>query len=182
MQPQLYPARRWPWVVGGLVVLALVGAAIWFFAIRDSGDNTVHGPAGADFSLTEPSGWDALPPDQLNSLPGSPLAVIRQKQGGGVVIVNTQPPSAASLTKLSKQLQAKLKKTIPDFKLVSARTISIPAGQALEISYARTSKGTANTLVVVPAGGRIYTLNAVVPGGQKTAAQQVADIINSFNA
>jgi hypothetical protein len=178
----VYPRRRWPWVVAAIVALALVGTAVWYFAIRDTGSSdTVHGPSGAPFTVTKPPGWTALPTDQLASLPGNPLAVVRQSNGTGIVIINSQPQSSASLTKLSKQLQTKLKQTIPDYKLIGAKTINIPAGQAISITYARTQKGTANTLVVIPAGGHIYTLNAVVPAGEKDTAKQAADIINSFN-
>jgi predicted Zn-dependent protease len=164
-------------------VIAIAAAAVWFFAIRDTdSSDTIHGPSGAPFTVTLPSGWKSLSTDELSTLPGSPLAVMQQTEGSGVVIINTQPPSDASLTALAKEVQAKLEKTISDFKLIGASTINIPAGQAASISYARTKEGTADTLVVVPAGGRIYTLNAVVPGGQKAAAEEAANIIKSFNA
>jgi len=65
---------------------------------------------------------------------------------------------------------------------VKSRIINLPSGQAISITYARTGKGTANSLVVAPAGGHVYTLNAVVPAGEKSAARDVAAIIDSFNA
>jgi hypothetical protein len=107
---------------------------------------------------------------------------MQQTEGSGVVIINTQPPTRADLGALSKTVLAKLKKTIPDFKLIGTNTINLPAGQAASISYARPKQNTADTLVVAPAGGRIYTRNAIVPGGQDAAAKQAADIIRSFNA
>jgi hypothetical protein len=169
------------------VATALAAFLLWFFVVRDTGSNangatTVHGPAGAPFTMTLPSGWRSLSPDDLSKLPGSPLAVMQQTQGSGVVIVNTQPPTNADLNALSKSVLDKLKKTIPDFNLIGSTTINLPAGQAASISYARPKQKTADTLVLVPVGGRIYTLNAVVPGGQKKAAKQAADIIRSFNA
>ena len=180
----VYPRPRWPWAVVAAVGLVIVLAAVWYFAIRDTGSssNTFHGPSDAPFTVTLPEGWQALPSDQLTAEPGSPLAVLRQVDGSGIVVVNTQPPSSASLTALSKELQSKLKRKIPDYKFVGANTINVPAGQGISISYARTKGGTADTLAVIPANGRIYTLNAVVPGGQDDAARQAADIINSFNA
>jgi hypothetical protein len=107
---------------------------------------------------------------------------MKETDGAAVVIINTQPPSQAGLQALAKEVRKKLATTVPDFKFVGASTINIPAGQAASISYARTKEGTANTLVVVPAGGRIYTLNAVIPGGEKEAAAEAAAIIRSFNA
>lgn len=179
----VYPPRRWPWIVAAIVVLAIAGAAIWYFVIRDSGSsNEVTGPADAPFTLTRPSGWKELSEAQLAQLPGAPLAVLRKTDGTGVVIVNTQPLTSGSLPQLSDKLQTKLKEEIPDFKLIDAKTTNVQAGQGISITYARTSKATVNTLVVVPAGGHLYTLNATVPNGAKASAQQVAQIISSFNA
>jgi hypothetical protein len=170
-------------VVGGIAAVVIVAFLVWFFAIRDTGSGgTIHGPSGAPFTVTLPPGWKSLSSEELSRLPGSPLAVMQQTDNVGVVIINTQPPSNASLTALSKEVQDKLETKIPDFKLIGASTINLPAGQAASISYARTKEHTSDTLVVVPAGGRIYTLNAVVPGGQDAAAKDAADIIKSFNA
>lgn len=190
----IYPPRRWPWVVGAIVALAIVGFLVWFFAFRDSGTETVsgsnevtgpadvQGPSGTPFSLTLPSGWKALSQEGLSRLPGSPVAVMQQTNGSGVLIINTQPASSASVAAVGKTVEQKLRTTIPDFKLVGAGPFNLEAGQAFQISYARTKAGTANTLVVVPAGGRIYTLNSVVPGGDQDAVKQAIDMIKSFNA
>ena len=181
--PSAYYPRRWPWVVAALVVLAIAGAAVWYFVIRDTGSSgTVHCPSDAPFTVAQPPGWESLSADQLSALPGSPLAVIRQSDGNGIVVINTQAGTKGSLQKLSTKLVSKLQTTIPDFKLVSAHTVTVKAGPALSISYARTKKGTANTLLVVPVAGRIYTLNAVVPAGQKGAAQDAGSILSSFDA
>jgi hypothetical protein len=182
LPPQVYPHRRWPWVVGALVVLVIAAGAIWYFVIRDSDSDTVRGPSGAAFTVTRPPGWESASQEDLDALPGSPLAVLQQTEGTGIVIINTQPQTRASLPQLSKELQSQLKQKIGDFRLVKSRIINVPAGQAISITYARTGKGTANTLVVVPAGGHVYTLNAVVPAGEESAARDVAAIIDSFNA
>jgi len=180
---QVYPPRRWPWVVGAVAALAVAGFLVWFFAIRDTGPSSeVHGPSGAPFTLTLPEGWSSVPEDQLSQLPGSPVAVMQQTDGAGVVIINTQPPTKGNLQALSKEIEQKLKQNIPDYKPIGTSTINLPAGQAVQISYARTKAGTADTLVVVPAGGRIYTLNSVIPGGDTAAVKEAVDIINSFNA
>src|SRR5215218_1960487 len=179
----LYPRRRWPWVVGALVAIAIAAAAVWYFVLRDTGPaNEVTGPSSAPFSVDLPQGWKPLAADQLEQLAGSPLALLKKADGTGVVIINAQPPTAASLQDLAKRLETKLADTIPDFKLIDEKTINVKAGQAASITYAREKKGTANSLVVVPAGGHVYTLSATVPSGEKIAAQQVQAIISSFDA
>jgi hypothetical protein len=179
----VYPPRRWPWVVGAIAALAIAGFLIWFFVIRDTGPgNEVHGPSGAPFTLTLPSGWRSLSQEELSQLPGSPVAVMQQTDGSGVVIINTQPPTNGSLEALGKQIEQKLKKNTPDYKPIGTSTLNLPAGQAVQISYARTKAGTANTLVVVSAGGRIYTLNSIIPGGDQESVKEAIQIIQSFNA
>jgi hypothetical protein len=191
----VYPPRRWPWVVAAIVAVAVAGFLVWFFAFRDtggtetaSGSSEVTGPAdvrGPDetpFTLSLPSGWKALSQEGLSQLPGSPVAVMQQTEGAGVLIINTQPPSNAPVAAVGKKVEAKLRQSVPDFRLVGAGPFNLEAGQAFQISYARTKAGTANTLVVVPAGGRIYTLNSVVPGGDQDAVKQAIDMIKSFNA
>jgi hypothetical protein len=181
--PPVYAPRRWPWVVGGIVALAVAGFCVWFFAIRDTApSNEIHGPSGAPFTLTLPPGWKSLSQDELSQLPGSPVAVMQQTDGAGVVIINTQPSTSGSLDALGKKIEQKLKQKTPDYKPIGTSTLNLPAGQAFQISYARTKAGTANTLVIVPAGGRIYTLNSVIPGGDEQAVREAVDIISSFNA
>jgi len=170
-------------VLAVLVALAVAAAAVWYFAIRDDNESaTVHGSGTAPFSVIRPSGWESLSEEELSALPGSPVAVLRESDGNGIVVINVEPPSKASLAQLSKQLQAKLSEQIPDFELVKAHTVQVRAGPALSISYARTQKGTANTLLVVPAAGHLYTLNAVVPAGQEGAAKEAGSILSSFDA
>jgi hypothetical protein len=175
-------------VVGAVIALLIAATAIWYFVIRDGGGEnpaeagTVQGPSGAAFTLDRPAGWESASQEELDALPGSPLAVLRQTDGTGIVIINTQPQTRASLPALANELESELSQKINDFELVKSRIINLPAGQAISITYARTGKGTANTLVVAPAGGHVYTLNAVVPAGEKSAARDVAAIIGSFNA
>lgn len=178
-----YPPRRWPWVVGALVALAIAGVAVWYFAIRDTGgSDEVKGPSDAPFTMTKPLGWTELSPLELSQLPGEPLAVLQKTDNTGVVVVNEEPPTGASLSQLSDKVQGELEKRIPDFKLIGAKMTTVQAGEAISITYARKQKATVNTLIVVAAGGHLFTLNATVPQGAKASAQQVAEIISSFNA
>jgi hypothetical protein len=179
--PRALPRRRLPWVlalVGGVVVAAIV-----VFLLSRGGDEStaVHGPAAAPFTVTIPSGWESLSQEQLVALPGHPLAVLRQTDGNGIVVIHVESQTSASLSKLSNQLEARLSQTIPDFKLVNSRKVKVQAGRALSLSYARTQQGTANTLLVVPTSKGLYNLNAVVPAGQEDAARDAASILSSFD-
>jgi hypothetical protein len=165
-----------------VAAVAIAAAAVWYFAIRDDGSsNAVRGPASAPFTLTRPVGWESLSGKKLSALPGHPLAVLRAKNGNGAVVVNVQPGRSPSLAKLSGQLEAQLKKRIPDYKAGGSRTVTVKAGTAQLISYSRTKKGTANSLLVVPAGGKTFSLSVVVPASQRAGAQDAAKILSSFD-
>lgn len=179
--PLAFPRRRWPWVVallGGIAVAAVIALLL---TGGDGENHAAHGPAGDPFTVSQPSGWESLSPQQLATLPRQPVAVLRQTDGKGIVVINVNPRTNADLSTLSDQLKARLNEKIPDFKLVNSRTVTVKAGHALSLSYARTKKGTATTLLAVPTSRGLYTLNAVVPAGQDNAAKDAASILSSFD-
>jgi hypothetical protein len=145
------------------------------------GTTTVTGPADNEFTLQAPAGWTEVPADQREAIPGQPLAVLRRDDQQGLIVVNVQPGKVKSFDSQVRVLDRRLKKAIPDFQKVGARIVTVKAGKALLYSYARRERGTAHTLLVVPAGDRSYSLNAAVPAGAKDAAQQVGAILLSFD-
>jgi hypothetical protein len=178
--PPLRP-RRWPWMVA-LVAVLLAAAAGAFLLLRDDdGTETVRGPEGDPFTVEIPAGWESAPPEELTDTRGSPVAVLRQVDGSGLVTISPEPSIEVSLPELSQELEAELSERFPDFELASSRTVTIEAGSALSISYARTEDGTSHTLVAVPAGEGSYAINAVVPAGEDEAAAEVGGIIASFD-
>jgi len=179
--PLALPRRRWPWVVTLLGGIAVAAVIVLLLTRGDDEIGAVHGPADNPFTVTRPSGWESLSPEQLQALPRQPVAVLHETDGKGIVIINVNARTNADLSKLSGQLEARLSKKIPDFKLVKSRPITVKAGRALSLSYARTKKGTATTLLAVPTSRGLYTLNAVVPAGQDNAARDAASILSSFD-
>ena len=175
------PYPLWPWLVAALVVVAAAAAAV--FLLTRGGDETatVHGPAGAPFTVDRPPGWESVSQEELLGLPGQPVAVLHQTDGGAVVTITAESRTKGTLPELSHQLEAKLKGEFADFKLVNSQTVKVAAGPALSLSYARTEKGTANTLLAVPTDKALYVLNAVVPAGQQEAAQEAGSILSSFD-
>jgi hypothetical protein len=141
---------------------------------------TVKGASGDEFTLEQPARWTAVSEEQRQALPGRPLAVLRRDDQHGLVIVNVQPGTVKNFDKQVKALDRRLAKAIPDFRKVGARIVRVKSGRALLYSYARSKRGTAHTLLVVPAGKRSYTLNGTVPAGANDAAREVGRILLSF--
>jgi hypothetical protein len=169
-----------------LVAAALVIAVGAFLLINALGGDdeeaaSIDGISGEKLSLEVPGGWTRLSGDELESLPGDPVAVFRRDDGEGLVIVNAQKGRAGKFPLVARQLDKRLARQIADFRKVRSRTVRVKAGIALLYSYARRRRGTAHTLIGVPAGDHSYTINAAVPAGSQEAAQQAGKIIFSFD-
>ncbi len=166
-----------------LAAAAIAALAFGLIALLGGDDDeaTVTGPPGNDFTLVRPDGWRALSDEERDELPGNPLVVMRRGEGEGLLIVEAPSGTERDLDAVSKSLDKRLEKAIPDFRKASARVVEVEAGRALLYSYARARKATAHTILVVPTDDRTYTLNAAVPAGAEDAAREVGRILFSFD-
>ena len=183
------PRSRLPRGKALLAALALplvLGVAL-FFVLKDDGDSgdkagTVTGSKEDAFRMSYPKNWKPLAQDDLESLPGRPLAVIRRNDGKGFVVVRREagrPP--AKLDKLSSDLGRELKKRVPDFQERSTKQVKIKGGTAVFTTYIRKKTGTVHSIVIVPAGERTFTLNTVSRGGANDVAREIGRMILSFD-
>lgn len=164
------------------IALAVTGAiALVGGDDDDDGEATVSGPPGYEFTLLRPDGWTAVPEAERDLIPGRPLTVLRRGEGSGLVTVNAPEQRQQNLDAIAAQLDQRLKDEIGDFRKVGARVVRVEAGEALLYSYARTRRGTAHTVLVVPTAERIYAVNATVPAGAEDAAKDVGRILLSFD-
>lgn len=188
----LFRGRPLRFAVVLLVIAAIVIAVLALTGDDDDDDGagnggaeattlTVEGPAGDEFTLEAPPGWTAVSDEQRQALAGQPVTVLRRDDQQGLVIVNVQAGQVKNFDKQVKALDRRLKKAIPDFRKVGARVVRVKSGRALLYSYARSRRGTAHTLLVVPAGDRSYTINGTVPAGANDAAREMGQILLSFD-
>jgi hypothetical protein len=163
------------------LVLAVV-LGVKAFTEDDAGKPGQLEVSGSDsFTLDYPDRWQPLSGEELDALPGRPLAVLRRKDGEGFVVVRRQKRAPRDFNVFSADLTRALDKRVPDFQRQSSRTIKVGAGKAFFYSYIRRRKGTVHTVVLVPAGERSYALNTISPGGAEDVAREVARIILSFD-
>ena len=156
-----------------VIALVVVGAIALFGGDGgDDGQETIKGPAGDEFTLFKPDGWQEVSGDELALIPGKPLAVLRRDEGQGLVTVTAPTEAGSNNEDAAAEHDKRLK--------VGARIVEVKAGRALLYSYVRTKKATAHTLLVVPGPERTYTVNAVIPAGAEDAARDVGEILNSF--
>lgn len=165
-----------------VIALAVVGVIALVGGDDDADEAAVSGPPGYEFTLLQPEGWTAVEEDELALIPGKPLAVLRRGEGEGLVTVTAPAKREQDFDAIAAQLDKRLKKEIGDFRKVDARVVKVEAGQALLYSYARTKRGTAHTVLVVPTAERTYTVTAAVPAGAEQAARDVGRILLSFDS
>jgi hypothetical protein len=185
LEKRMPGSRKWR-VLSAVAAVAFFVLAIVFgvkaFTGDDGGKPGQLEVSGSDsFKLNYPNRWQPLSGEELEALPGRPLAVIRRKDGEGFVVVRRESRAPRDFQAFSTDLTRALDKRVPDFQRQSARTIRVRAGSAFFYSYIRRRKGTVHTVVIVPAGERSYAINTISPGGAEDVAREVARIILSFD-
>ncbi len=144
--------------------------------------NTLSGPAGARYTMSQDPNWQRLTGGALEGQPGRPLWVLRRKDGKGLIAVRREGRAPRSFRTFTKQLDSEFERRIPDFRKRSSRTLRIKAGDAFFYSYIRERRGTVHSVVLVPAGTGSYVLNSLVQGGEPDAARELGRMILSFDA
>jgi hypothetical protein len=179
--------RRRIWIAAALALVAVaIGVAFATGLLPPGGDDAnstpaVNGPKGAPFHLEYPKSWKPLSAKQLEQLPGRPLAVLRRTDGHGTFVVAKRAPLTSPLDRLPKGLKSQLSKQFPDFREIGAKLVVLHGTRALIYTFARTKTGTAQSIVVVPAGDHSFTLNAIVPPQSPESAREVGAMIASFD-
>ena len=175
-------ARRLLPLVALILLIAGAAAAASFLIGGDepAATPTLDGPASAPFHVEYPRSWRAVDAAQLAQLPGSPLAVLRRRDGRGTVVLTRRAPVTQSFDRLAPGLKRSLDRRFPDFREIGAKAIALGDSRALVYTFARTRTGTAQSVVIVPGRTQSFTLNAVVPPRSPDAAREVGAIIASF--
>jgi hypothetical protein len=178
--------RRAPRIALGIALFAALVAGGVFALVHFGGghkDGSLSGAAkGSPFTIARPQGWQTTPAAKLATLKGRPLAVLRRADGKALLVVNSRAKAPKTLRGITTQLDRQLSARLSDFKRISSRTVKVRAGDAFLYSYVRRSKGTVNTVVIVPVKDRTYVVNAIVSTGARKTARQVGAMIASFNA
>jgi hypothetical protein len=181
-------------IAGAVLLVAAAVAAVLLIGggDGDSGDSeslrtleaggpTDSAPAATPFRLSYPKSWEQVPDEQLASLPGETVAVLRREGRSGLITVSRQPtPKNLDLEQVGARLGKQIKSGLADARQVAARPTRLPAGDAFVYSFVRRRAGTVHTVVVVPSGAVTYALNSVVPSGDNEAAQESGEIVRSL--
>lgn len=179
----LRPSRRL--LIAGAAALVFGIAALVAIAVPGAGG---HPPALAHFrspdrafSVVLPDGWLALRSSELRAVPSAPAAVLRRRDGRGLVVVRRRPVLARNSRSLTRDLTAQLRRRFRGLRPVHARTVKLPGGPAYVYTFARPAARSVQSLAVAPRPGRTYTLDAVAAADSPDVAAQVGAILRSFD-
>jgi hypothetical protein len=169
------------------LLAAVAGAAIAIGALAATGASDAPDRPrstelrGDDFALAYPAGWAPTRRETLAKMAGHPAAVVRRRDGKGVVIVRRKgTPEDQSLRAMTRDLNAGLTKRFSDFRFVSAKVERLRGGNAFLYTFVRTKEKTAQSIALIRVGKTNFTLNAVAASGDVRAAREVAAIVRSF--
>lgn len=148
--------------------------------LKAPGVLSVGGPA--PFTLHYPPGWTQLTTAQLAKIPNAPAAGLVAEGGRALLLVRPKQPLTQSIATLSNELTSSLKSHFTDFKLLSTGTTRTLAGPAWVYTFERTKQGLVQSEVVVSTSKAAYELDIALRGGANKAAQQIGEIVHSFQS
>ena len=143
------------------------------------GGSRLDGPQDA-FSLRYPKGWRRLTAADLGGKGDRPLSALRRGDGSATVMVQQGGRLEQGIDAIAPGLTRSLARSVKDFRFVRSSTIELPAGRAVSYTFVRTKSRRVQNLVVVPGKARTFTINSVMGGDAKGAAQELAAIVKSF--
>jgi hypothetical protein len=189
--------KRLPVIAALFAGVAVALVAVLVIGGDDSDDRKAAVPAAlkdgaqlrtGDYSLRYPKDWKKLTENDLAARGGGSTAEasaitagVRRPDGGAVLVVEQRGKLTDSLSEVPSVLTKQLEKSVKDFKFISSTELDLPAGAALSYTFIREKSGNVQNLVVVPSKDHTYTLNSVIGGRATGAAEQVADIVKTFD-
>jgi len=141
---------------------------------------TVSVSGQAPFVLHYPRNWTQLTAAQLARIANPPAAGLVAEGGRVLLLVRPKSPLTQSISTLSSQLTKSLSSRFPDFKLLSTGTTRTLAGPAWVYTFERAGHGLVQSEVVIATRHAAYEIDIALRGGANQAAQQMGEIVHSF--
>ena len=132
------------------------------------------------FALEYPDDWTPISNKKLALFPGSPLLVLEREGNSGLFVVRREEKAAPTKQSFGDDLDKEISDRVPDYEPGTVQTVKTAAGDGFYFSYARTDAGTANSIVVVPDGSGSFVLESASAANDRDAADDIAEMINSF--
>jgi hypothetical protein len=163
--------RKWPFVVGGVLVVVIGLAAFLLLGKKDKpAPPKAYSGSGGAYTVK-------YPPDTWQTGEEGRLA---RRDGAATLTIRAADSVPSDLDDFTRELEPELEERYSDLRRGSANLVSVSAGQAYSYTFTRTRARTEQTVVFVPAGEQGYRLDGVVDAAAQPAATEITQIIRSF--
>jgi hypothetical protein len=129
---------------------------------------------GKSFRIALPKGWHAA------QAPMGVTTLLRRDDHRGVILVRPAPKLEGTPAQVTRTLAAQLRKAFRGFTPVGARVARVRGGSAIAYTFVRDPAGTVQTLMIAPAHGRLWEVDAVMPGSAPDVARQAGSMLATF--
>jgi hypothetical protein len=167
-------------LAGALAILSAIGLVRLLAGQDDTAAASTYTAPHHAFSIAVPAGWTALSGAALARIPGAPAAVLRRRDGRGLVIVRRTGALRADLRVVARSLTTRLRARFAGFRLIGARLGRVRAGGAFLYTFARGPQSVAQSLALTRLGGTTYRIDTVVAGTAPDAAREAGTAVGSF--
>lgn len=155
---------------GRRAIVVLVAAAVLGGC---GGGNGTESGNGYHFSL--PAHWH-----KRSTVPTGVQAVYERDDHTALVSVRSEPRRIVISHRFIRSLGAQLRRQFRGYVPVAHRIVVTKAGPAFLFSFAQKAGGRLTSILLVPAHGKSYVLDAVSNPRSKAATRDVASIFKTF--
>lgn len=178
----------WMPLLGGGAVLGIVAVlGVLLLAGGDdqkagAGTKSATGANGVpQFNLRYPDSWKVMDKQTAAKIGNEPTVALQRGTKTGILTMKIRGPVKEDLSTLEKQVVAQIEKRNRGVDMIDSGPVDTRAGKGLYMTWS-TAEGALHSNLVVPAGKHSFTLDAVVPGGNKKAAEEVGLMFSAFEA
>jgi hypothetical protein len=162
-----------------VVIVAAVGVAVWYFAIRSTPKTSSPPVAVKTIHLTYPSDWRAVSAKTVRGVPSDAVIVLQTKNELGVLTVLPSGKAPALDTASVNKMNAALAKKYADYKFLSAKVLTLKQEKALLFNYLRTKQGVFHSITIIPVGNRSFWIETASPPTNGKLGTEIGKIIKS---
>jgi len=162
----------------GVLALAAFGISQLFHSGPQPLSVPVYTAPGKAFRIAMPHGWHPLSGARLRGA----TAALTRGDGLATIAVRPAPALRGTTAEISRALAARLKQRFPGFKPLNARVARLRGGKAMVYTFLRNPAGTVQTVVIAPAAGRVWEVDAILSGAAPQVARQTGAMLATFGS
>jgi hypothetical protein len=148
-------------------------AAVAVLAGCGSGAGT--GADAGSYHLKLPAHWQ-----QRSSTPAGVVAVYVRSDHTALLTIKSEPRRIGVSPRFAHGIDVQLRRRLKGYRPLSHQIVVTKAGPAFLFTYTQTVGGELTSILLVPARGRSYVLDAVSDPASKAATRDIGRIFHSF--